>query len=120
MDERQAKLRRLASSGIAHTKLVALVEKLRREPLLPTDIASRQSVGRAVGALFDELGCTEVLPGTSCEIKWDCVSFPKVLQYMVKKFPSFRNVIRELWARRPCSSLDPYSLVMFADEVMAR
>ena len=117
MEERQAKLRRLASVGIAHSKLVALLDKLRNDPLLPSDVVNKQSLSRAVLVLFEELGYTEVLAGTNCEITWDCLSFPLVLQYMVKKFKSFRNVAGDLWTKRPCSALNPYSLVMFADEV---
>lgn len=117
MEQRQAKLRRLASVGIPHSKLVVLVEKLREDPLLANEVANRQSLSRALLVLFEELGYTEVLRASTCDLQWDCFRFPLVLQHMVTRFASYRDVLAELWSKRPCSHLEPYSLVVFADEV---
>ena len=121
MSERATKLRRLyAGSGIPHSKLVALMDALRKEDDVHDAIdITRRQLRDSLDTLWKDIVQQEMLPLKSgAAFVWDCVSFAKLLQHAVRVSPNFRDVLRSMWEARPCTSDTPYHLVCYGDEVV--
>ena len=83
---------------------------------------SDQSVGN-----FRKLS-TYLWSQCSCEVdleiaadkywKLECVSLTKTLVMMVERYPEFHNKLLALWRSKPCTQSDPYSLLVYGDELV--
>ena len=119
MEERNSKLRRLSALGVPHLQLTELVARLQSDGFLKDDAPiSRKVQRRSVDVLWQEIGQAESLALIDGEFTWQCVSFAKVLQLMVKESSGLRGSLRTLWEQKPCTSDMPYHLVIYADEVV--
>ena len=47
-----------------------------------------------------------------------CTSLAKTLPMMVEKFPEFHTKLLALWKSKPCTKSDPYSLLVYGDELV--
>ena len=117
MEPHRAKLRRLASIGVAQTKLLQIVDTLRDNPFDDDFAVSRYAFQGAFEELWAEAGCIIKLPTTSGEFEWECLSLPKALCTMVKHSHAFKTVLANLFQSAPCTADTPYNLVVYADEV---
>lgn len=113
--QKPAKLRRLAASGVPHAKLIDVVSRIREMDIHDLAI-NRQSLDRASAELYRKVEQKETLPGI--DFLFSTASFTKTLQLFVRESVAFRHVLREMWLREPCSMLAPFSLVVYADEVV--
>ena len=119
MEERHRKVRRVhLRSGIPHAKLVRLLGDLQKED----DVASALQVSRfklrgAWRDVYSRVGRkVDVVFGNMT--KWAIVSFKLALMYLVATAPAFQELLRETWVRRPCSQQDPWSLIVYGDEIV--
>lgn len=118
MGDRAAKVRRLSSVGVPHTKLAEIVARLSSDRSLLEETVSRQALGRSVAALWDDVGQLQsVATSDGGSFHWAYVSLPKLLSHLSQASSSFRSVLLDLWHRRPCHLEAPYNLVVYADEV---
>ena len=81
--------------------------------------ATRWQLAAAVDELWSESGCElelEIRPDT--HVKLSCTSLAKTLDMMVRKFPEFREQLLELWERKPCTRAEPYSLLIYGDDLV--
>ena len=115
MAPQHRKLRRLALSGISDNKLVQLLARLREDPTVLEERVTRQDIKRSFEDLWQDVSQVEIVG--DAEFRWECLSFPKYLAAMVSESAAVRQLMTELWMKRPCTASDPYNLVVYSDEV---
>jgi len=118
-EARPAKIRRvLGSSLVPHRELAALLAALKKEgdvdDLLNVD---RKALDRAVDGLWKDVGQVEALPtGLGKSFAWSTVSLPKMLRQIVETSPAWARELRQAYDKKPCTSADPFHLLVYADE----
>ena len=120
MAERHAKNRRLfLRSGIPHAKLVRLMEQLREEGDLEDVLnINRHSLADAWGDVYTRVGRQVKLQVGCKSMDWPIVSFKRALQLLVHSSPHFKQLLAEAFRRQPCSQADPWSVVLYGDEIV--
>ena len=124
-EQSRKRLKVLGRSGLA-TNARQLKRALDVLSGLPTEDlevvlgSTRWALADAVRQMWSEVSCEiELEQGPGKEtLKLQCVSVTKALQTMVRKFPQFHNQLLELWNRKPCTHLEPYSLLVYGDELV--
>ena len=122
----RAKKRLKAFSGIGLStnqrqlaKALHVLHNLPEEDVEEVLGAKRWQLKAAVDELWSECGFElelEIRPGTLGKLL--CASLAKTLHMMVRKFPEFREQLLELWERKPCTRAEPYSLLIYGDELV--
>lgn len=115
---RATKLRRLcANARVSHQTLSDIVRHLRADPSLLEQDCSRFALRRSIEALWSEVGYREVLELASGDpFEWDCLSLPRVLQYLCRVSDNFRGAVRDTWECHPCTADSPWHLIVYGDE----
>ena len=49
---------------------------------------------------------------------WHIVSFKQALLYLCEAAPAFRRLLRETWLQHPCRQSEPWSLILYGDEIV--
>jgi hypothetical protein len=114
-------VRRLyASCGIAHSKIIKLLGKLRDEDDVHDAIAvTAFELRYSLEVVYRDVCITETLILESgMTFDWTCVSLTKMLQFAVRESVGFQTILRSLWNRQPCTADSPYSLVIYGDEIV--
>ena len=116
MASQHRKLRRLALAGISDSKLVQLLGRLREDPTVLEEQVTRQDIQRSFEDLWQDIKQIEIIGDAA--FRWECLSFPKYLAAMVRESAAVRQLMAELWLKRPCTASEPYNLIVYADEVV--
>ena len=116
MASQHRKLRRLALAGISDSKLVQLLGRLREDPTVLEEQVTRQDIQRSFEDLWQDIKQIEIIGDAA--FRWECLSFPKYLAAMVCESAAVRQLMAELWLKRPCTASEPYNLIVYADEVV--
>lgn len=111
MEELSRKRRRLCGMRVPHEKLLAIAEVVTGES---SAIGSRHALRRTLDALWRDVEQIE----TVGRFKWYTTSLPKLLSKMVAVCSDFQRALRDLFLLRPCTVEEPYSLIVYADEVV--
>ena len=122
--EAKKRLKALSSIGLGkNTQLLAkALETLRALPSEDTAEvlgSNRHHLQEAVDELWSECKCEvelEVSLGKS--ERWQCTSFSKLITRMIRDCPGFREALVELWVSKPCTQSNPYSLILYGDELV--
>lgn len=116
--DRATKLRRLcANASVSHKTLSDIVSHLRANPCLLEQDCSRFALRRSIEALWSEVGYREVLElDSGGPFEWDCLSLPRVLQFLCRVSESFRGAVRDTWGCLPCTADSPWHLIVYGDE----
>ena len=121
-----AEKRLKAFSGIGlGTNQRQLAKALETLSTLPIEDAvevlgsKRWQLQEAVDHLWSQCGC-EVDLEITADKYWTlpCTSLAKTLAMMVEKFPEFHTKLLALWKSKPCTKSDPYSLLVYGDELV--
>ena len=118
------RLKALSGIGLSSNQrqLAKTLDTLRA---LPTEDAaevlgsSRHDLEEAMDTLWSKCGCEvelEVEPGKFA--KWQCTSFAKTIDMMIRRSGAFKEQLLELWRARPCTKSKPYSLLIYGDELV--
>ena len=120
MDERYRKCRRLyLRSGIPHSKLVTLLGDLKKEPDLDRALTvSRKSLHRSWEVLYEQVGKVVDIKLPDSSVQWPILSFKKALEHLVQVSDTFKMLLRQAWQRKPCTRAQPWSLILYGDEVV--
>ena len=118
------RLKALSGVGLSanQRQLAKALETLNALPIQDAiDVlgAKRWQLKEAVDHLWSQCGCEidlEIKEGK--HMKLQCTSLSQVLNMMVGRFPEFQKMLLELWRARPCTQSEPYSLLIYGDELV--
>ena len=122
--QNEKRLKAFAQTGLS-TNQRKLAQALKVISELPVeDVAdlvgsNRHRLQDAVDHLWSRCGAEvelEVMPGTHKKLA--CLSFGKTLEMMIATYPFFRDMLLDLWKAKPCTKSDPYSLMIYGDELV--
>ena len=86
------------------------------------DLASSMHVSRSkLGAAWKDVEKSvgrQVRVDLGNSTKWTIVSFKLALVHLVATAPAFQQLLRETWIHRPCSRRDPWSVIVYGDEIV--
>ena len=114
----------LSGMGIAtnHRLLDRVLAKLNSMPSKEADeiIQSTRKMRRIdIEGFGAQCGCElelEIKPGKFAKLQ--CTSFAKLINMMVTTSPAFKEHLLQLWKAKPCTQMDPYSLLLYGDELV--
>jgi len=111
-------LRLVSGSKMSLSSLAALQRKIRQQPELIQDEASRFALKRAAQRNFSTLRADIPLPLAEGgdDVIWPTASFPQALQYLVSSCEGFRQMIRHLHESAPSTPEKPWRLCIYFDE----
>ena len=86
-------------------------------------LSKRQNVDRELHDLFAECGAEDPIIlelakafGGAFVFRWPVTSVPRYVSYVVGKYGRFREVLSELYGRKPCTYDRPWRFVLGFDE----
>lgn len=102
--------------GVSDAALARILQSLHAEPL--DGNISRQAINRASGSSIADARATIRLPTDDGGVfEWTYLQAHVVLTEAVRSSQGLTTAVEEAWARRPCSFEEPWSLVMYFDEL---
>ena len=120
MADVHSKRRRLfLRSGIPINQIVRLMSELQKEEDVQAAIqVSRRHLRSSWEDLYKQVGREVDLTIDGKTLKWPIISFRKALLYLAQISPAYRKLLRDIWQERPCSESQPWSLVLYGDELV--
>ena len=120
MADVHSKRRRLfLRSGIPINQIVRLMSELQKEEDVEAAIqVSRGQLRNSWGDLYKQVGREVDLTIDGKTLKWPIISFRKALLHLAQISPAYRKLLRDIWQERPCSESQPWSLVLYGDELV--
>ena len=100
-------------------KVLEAVRALPAEDAAALVASNRHHLQEGIDALWYQCKCDvelEVSPGKF--EKLECTSFSKALKWMARDLLWFREALIELFQSKPCTESNPYSLVIYGDELV--
>ena len=124
-EQARKRLKVLGGTGLAtnRSQLKRVLDVLKELPTVDLQEAlgsTTWDLDQAVRLLWSQVGCEielEQKPGKG-NLKLACVSITKAMQVMVSKYPEFHSRLLELWNAKPCTRSEPYSLLVYGDELV--
>ena len=95
------------------------MEQLREEGDLEDVLnVTRDSLRGAWEDVYTQVGRQVKLQVGCKSMDWPIVSFKRALQLLVHSSPHFKQLLAEAFRRQPCSQADPWSVVLYGDEIV--
>ena len=119
MEDRNQKRRRLyAGSHVPAGILAKLLRRIRQEDDIDSALnVSEWQLNQSVNSLWEELGQPEILQHKDGEFQWDCASFKKTLQHVVRHSSRFRQAVHKAWlGGAGVLPENPMHLILYGDE----
>ena len=118
-EDRHNKFRRLyLRPGIQHVKIAQLMEVQKEEDDLASSMQVRRHKLRAAWKDVEESVSRQARVDLENSAKWTIVSFRLAFMHVAATAPAFQQLLRETWIHRPCSRRDPWSVIVYGDEIV--
>ena len=94
-----------------------LVDKLRAQPELLSEVSSSWAIHSATMAIVDQVGQVSELQTGTLPFDWHHASPQKLLRFFVREMPHFASLLRRKLRDCPSECGKPWRIILYCDEV---
>ena len=117
--KRHKTLTSLSDLGVSESKLLKILKKVQEQPDVLDIALTRESLHAANEDLLSQVADVVQLPlADGGHFNWECCNLGKLIDVFSFECEAFSDVVQELYAKLPCTPINPWSLIVYADETI--